>query len=59
MKKNKDKYAIIILKDSSVIQVRTLNSTREKAVEQAKLVAKYGAGKFDNVVVYKTVEHKS
>jgi len=59
MEENIENYAIIILKDSSVIQVRTLNSTREKAVEQAKLVAKYGAGKFDNVVVYKTVEHKS
>jgi hypothetical protein len=59
MKKNKDKYAIIILKDNSVIQVRTLNSTQEHAVEQAKLITKYGAGKFDNVIVYKTVEHKS
>ena len=59
MEENIENYAIIILKDNSVIQVRTLNSTQEHAVEQAKLITKYGAGKFDNVIVYKTVEHKS
>jgi hypothetical protein len=35
-----------------------MNTTKEKAIEQAKLVKSYGNAHIDNVIVYKTVPHK-
>ena len=35
-----------------------MNTTKEKAIQQAKLVNSYGNVNIDNVIVYKTVPHK-
>ena len=54
----KENYALILMKEENIIQIRTLNTTKEKAIQQAKLVKSYGNVHIDNVIVYKTVPHK-
>ena len=46
------------MKEENIIQIRTMNTTKEKAIQQAKLVKSYGNVHIDNVIVYKTVPHK-
>ena len=55
---NKENFALILMKEENIIQIRTMNTTKEKAIEQAKLVKSYGNAHIDNVIVYKTVPHK-
>ena len=55
---NKENFALILMKEDNIIQIRTMNTTRQKAIEQAKLVKSYGNIHIDNVIVYKTVPHK-
>ena len=55
---NKDNFALILMKDENIIQIRTMNTTKEKAIQQVKLVKSYGNVHIDNVIVYKTVPHK-
>jgi hypothetical protein len=53
----KNDYAIILTKDDNIVQIRTLYSTMEKAIEEAKIVKNVESNKFDDVMVYKTVSH--
>jgi len=53
----KNDYAIILMKDDDIVQIRTMCTTMDKAVEQAKYVKEMTENKFDNVMVYKTVPH--
>ncbi len=55
---NKENFALILMKEGNIIQIRTMNTTKEKAIQQAKLVNSYGNVNIDNVIVYKTVPHK-
>jgi hypothetical protein len=55
---NKENFALILMKEENIIQIRTMNTTKEKAIQQAKLVNSYGNVNIDNVIVYKTVPHK-
>jgi hypothetical protein len=55
---NKENFALILMKEENIIQIRTMNTTKEKAIQQAKLVKSYGNVHIDNVIVYKTVPHK-
>jgi len=57
MKNNKTTFALLLMKEENIIQIRTLQGTQEYAIEQAKIVRDYGNGKFDNVMVYKTTPH--
>jgi hypothetical protein len=53
----KNDYAIILMKDDDIVQIRTMYSTMEKAIDQAKYVKDMTKNKFDNVMVYKTTPH--
>jgi hypothetical protein len=53
----KNDYAIILTKDDNIVQIRTMYSTMEKAIEEAKIVKNVESNKFDDVMVYKTVSH--
>lgn len=57
MKNNKSTFALLLMKEENIIQIRTLQGTQEYAIEQAKIVRDYGNDKFDNVMVYKTTPH--
>lgn len=53
----KNDYAIILTKDDNIVQIRTVYSTVEKAIEEAKIIKNVESNKFDDVMVYKTVSH--
>ena len=53
----KNDYAIILTKDDNIVQIITMYSTMEKAIEEAKIVKNVESNKFDDVMVYKTVSH--
>jgi len=53
----KNDYAIILMKDDNIVQIRTIYSTVDKAIDQAKYIKNMTENKFDNVMVYKTTPH--
>jgi hypothetical protein len=53
----KNDYAIILMKDDNIVQIRTIYSTVDKAIDQAKYIKDMTENKFDNVMVYKTTPH--
>jgi len=57
MNNNESTFALLLMKEESIIQIRTLQGTQEYAIEQAKIVRDFGKNKFDNVMVYKTTPH--
>jgi hypothetical protein len=57
MKNKKSTFALLLMREENIIQIRTLQGTQEYAIEQAKIVRDYGKDKFDNVMVYKTTPH--
>jgi TPP-dependent indolepyruvate ferredoxin oxidoreductase alpha subunit len=65
MNNNESTFALLLMKEESIIQIRTLQGTQEYAIEQAKIVRDFGKNKFDNVNMFdqnettKVIEHKN
>jgi len=53
----KNEYAIVLLKDKSIVQVRIYNVNVDKVIEHAKAFNKTKTNWYDNAVVVKTVDH--
>ena len=54
-----NKYAIVLLKNNSIVQVRVFNGNEDEVVRHAKAFNKNKQAWYEKVVVVKTIDHMS
>ena len=52
-----DDYVILLYKEDTIVQIRSLKTTKELALSEAKNINNLSETKFNNVVLYKTIPH--
>jgi hypothetical protein len=52
-----DDYVILLYKEDTIVQIRSLKTTKELALSEAKNINSLSETKFNNVVLYKTIPH--
>ena len=52
-----DDYVILLYKEDTIVQIRSLKTTKELALSEAKSINSLSVTKFNNVVIYKTIPH--
>lgn len=50
-------YAIVLSKNSQIVQIRNFNTTADNAISHAKEFSQSGSAWFDRVALYRTVDH--